>query len=376
MRVREAMGYASGLGCCLIALMAGCGNSGAGAADGGDSNPPPSGDCPSDRSPGRCDPSGVCPATTLAVGSAPGADFGCAVLSDGTVKCWQDSSYANTSSVLSVTSATAVAAGRGQGWACAVLSNGRAECWGDESHLGNGAVCFDQPGIPSGLGPVFVSGISNAMAIGAGVEDTCVLLASGAVKCWGLELGSPALTNAQALSVGYGFACVVLADKSVQCWGDDSHGALGNGTVVQSALPPVAVSNLSDVTMVSCGDYHACALRSGGGVVCWGDNSGGQLGDGTTAASSTPVQVSGLSGVVAIGTGPSRTCAITSGGTVECWGAGATLDGGDSPTPVVIPGLPAASAIAAAEFMTCVLLKDGSVQCWDPGLSPPTPVSL
>jgi alpha-tubulin suppressor-like RCC1 family protein len=85
----------------------------------------------------------------------------------------------------------------------------------------------------------------------------------------------------------------------------------------------VAVSGLSGATAIATGEYHSCALIGDGTARCWGYNSSGQLGDGTTTTRtdrSTPVAVSGLSGATAIATGGYHTCALIGDGTARCWG--------------------------------------------------------
>ena len=93
------------------------------------------------------------------------------------------------------------------------------------------------------------------------------------------------------------------------CW--------GNGMTT-----PYTLSGMSDATAMAAGADHACALRSGGAVSCWGSNDEGQLGNGSYVPASRPEPVFRLSAGVAVSAGLYFACAVRSSGTVYCWGAG------------------------------------------------------
>jgi alpha-tubulin suppressor-like RCC1 family protein len=200
-----------------------------------------------------------------------------------------------------------------------------------------------------------------------------------------------------AITAGADHVCALLSGGTVDCFGWNMSGQLGVGTSTgpqtcggnPCSMSPVAVSGLSGVTAISAGAAGTCALLSGGTVKCWGDNTYGELGDGTStgpqtciagssACSTTPVAVSGLSGVSAIAASEAHTCALLSGGTVDCWGdneAGELGDGTStgpqtcsgaacSTTPVAVSSLTGATAIGTSFLGSCVLRSGGSIECW------------
>jgi Regulator of chromosome condensation (RCC1) repeat len=148
---------------------------------------------------------------------------------------------------------------------------------------------------------------------------------------------------------GVSHSLALRSDGTVWAWGDNSKGQLGDGTVT-SRPTPVQVTALTAVTAVASGASHSLALRSDGTVWAWGDNSKGQFGDGTTTFSSTPVQVTGVTGITALAAGRSHSLALCNDGTVWAWGDNLEGQLGDATntvrlTPVQVTGLTGITAI-------------------------------
>ena len=217
---------------------------------------------------------------------------------------------------------------------CALTTAGTVLCWGDNysGQVGNGST-MNQPT------PSTVAGLnSSSQAITAGRFHTCALTTAGAVRCWGDnltgQLGDGSTTNqlipsavvglhsgVQAITAGAYHTCALTTAGAVRCWGYNRAGQLGDGSTTDR-LTSVAVRGLgSGVRAITTGAEHTCALTTAGSVLCWGDNSNGQLGDSTWTNRSTPVAVTGLSsGVQAIAAGGRFTCALTTAGGALCWG--------------------------------------------------------
>ncbi len=236
---------------------------------------------------------------------------------------------------------------------------------------------------PAGAGAV------TATTITAGGYDTCALLSTENVKCWGQnaygDLGNGSTTNSDvpvavkgltgvnAIAAGeYHHTCAQLKTGTVECWGWNAWGQLGNGSTTNSDVP-VAVTDLSGVTAVSAGNGHSCALLSTETVMCWGLNSNEQLGNVSVTNSSVPVAVSGKldDGVTGIAAGSFDNCLLLNTGTVGCWGDGSfgDLGGGngtstDAPVPVAVKDLSGVTAIAAGGYDVCGLLTTGRLKCW------------
>ncbi len=297
----------------------------------------------------------------------------------------------DTSGVLAGKTVAAIAAGDGH---TCVVADGKAYCWGENRHreLGSGLqqavslvpVAVDASGVLAG---------KTVTAISAGAYHTCVV-ADGKAYCWGLNsfgavgnnstiLGDvPVAVNTSgvlsgktvtAISAGNEHTCAV-ADGKAYCWGSNSFGQLGNGSTTKS-LVPVAVNTSGvlsgkTVTAISAGYSHTCAV-AGGKAYCWGWNLDGQLGkevaDDNFSRVPVAVDTSGvLSGktVTAISAGWSRTCAVADG-KAYCWGADA-IESNFVPVAVNTSGALSGktiTAISATGGPTCVV-ADGKAYCW------------
>ena len=175
-----------------------------------------------------------------------------------------------------------------------------------------------------------------------GARHVCGRRASGKVVCWGDgsrgQIGAAqgrrivevaGVEDAARLTAGAEFSCALSASGGVACWGDNRAGQLGDGKGRPGAASaaPVAVRELNDAVAVGAGRAHACAVRSSGEVVCWGDNRAGQLGNDERAAWVAPVAVPGIEDAVEVVAGAEHTCARLRRGTVACWGAGERRQG-------------------------------------------------
>lgn len=323
-----------------------------------------------------------------------GSAHNCMVLPTGTIRCWGRGTYGQLGSGVTSSQnvpvqvtglsqpATAVAAGNGH--SCALLVDGSVRCWGDGVYgqIGNGEKS-EQPKPTSVVG--LESGVSTIAAAG---DHTCALKDSGQVVCWGFgasgqlgngstenqaaPIGVEELTDVTALAAGTVHMCAVLAAGTATCWGYGSSGQLGDG-VKESSSTPVAVEELTDVVQLAAGAAHTCALLSAGQVKCWGAGTAGQIGNGEVDDQLVPTAVENLGGrATALTAGDYHTCALLEGATVKCWGAGSSGQLGNGllntqPRPVAVDSLNGVVAVVAGASHTCALRDDGSVRCWGAG---------
>ena len=264
---------------------------------------------------------------------AAGLNHTCAIITGGGVRCWGwnaagqlgNGSFDASPSPVSVVDlgddVAAIAAGSQH--TCAIITGGGVQCWGKNNfgQLGNGSE-------EDSTTPVSVADIGGeVITIAAGLDHTCAIITGGRVQCWGAnQLGqvgdgttSPSSTPADVcedkactsslssvafIALGGQHTCAGTATAGAKCWGTNHYGQLGAETAQECTDPflgivsctriPVNVVGLGGVEAVTAGTNHSCALTTANAAKCWGRNTDGQLGDGTTTHRSSPVDVQGV----------------------------------------------------------------------------------
>lgn len=244
-----------------------------------------------------------------------GAHHTCALLTNGSVRCWGAGGdgqlgYGNTSTIgddetpasagdVNV-GATVVQIAAGGNHTCALLANGKVRCWGNGSsgqlgYANTNTIGDDEP--PASAGDVNLGGDAIQVAVGsdANYPRSCALLTSGKVRCWGYFPGGPGNPEevgddelpasvpdvdvggiVTQIALGRSHSCALLADAKVRCWGEGYYGALGYGNR-NSLEQPVGAGDVrvgGDVSQITASADHTCALMSSGSVRCWGGGGG------------------------------------------------------------------------------------------------------
>jgi alpha-tubulin suppressor-like RCC1 family protein len=217
---------------------------------------------------------------------------------------------------------------------CALTTAGEAYCWGFNSsgQLGNGTTALSTT-------PMLVSGGHTFTSLAAGRLHTCGLTSAGVAYCWGSnssgQLGDGTVIGRlvptpvtgdlifASISAGDAHTCALTPAGNAYCWGNAEQGRLGMGdpgALLHMTPQPVA----GDLTfsMITAGEAHTCAVTTAGEGYCWGSNSGGRLGVGTTDPQSlVPAAVAGGLVFKSIDVGD-HSCGVTTANAVYCWGPG------------------------------------------------------
>ncbi len=366
------------------------------------------------------------------VSIAVGDEFSCSLDSDGSAYCWGDgengqfgNGVERYSSVPVMVEKNGVLKGKklisiatGDSHTCTVDSEGKAYCWGYNAggQLGYG-FGWDSSFLPLSVDD---SALKNKefLEIDAGIVHTCALDSENKVYCWGYnyygQLGngsaaiedesydlpedayisfSPSEVDASgklngkkivSINTGDYHTCVIDSDGAAYCWGCNEYGQLGNGgsadhyTLPESVVTTGAI-NGRELVSISAGVNHTCAVDKEGSVYCWGENSNGQLGDGTRSESRIPVKVdeSGVMNgreLISVSAGGFHSCAVDEEGSVYCWGnnnygqlGDGTAEDSDVPVHVDTKGVlknKKIIAVSAGYYSTCAVDSEGKAYCW------------
>lgn len=277
----------------------------------------------------------------------------------------------------------------GYGHTCGIRSSGRLYCWGYDAfgQLGDGGANLSQ------TTPVEVFGGNTSWtSVTSGENHTCARRSTGRLFCWGYDVAGQVGdggTNAErhvpiqvfghrttwaGVSAGRNHTCARRVTGRLFCWGSDSSGQVGDGfTSTDRAVPVQVLGGATDWTSVDAGLHHTCGRRSTGRVFCWGDDSGGQLGDGgaNTNRQAPRLVSGGFTDWASVSTGTYHTCGRRTSGRLLCWGSdqyGQLGDGGPNigqPAPVQVFGATRTwTSVTAGQDHTCARKASRRLYCW------------
>jgi alpha-tubulin suppressor-like RCC1 family protein len=256
-------------------------------------------------------------------------------------------------------------------------------CWGANDIGQLGASSPIRPAMPTSP-----SGTWMGPLVG-GDEGACAIPAAGSIACWG-DVGqtNPNKPNPLVIAgveahdfTSGGFAssgaCMARGtDHARVCWGANDQWQLGDGTQVGNATP--RAFDIGVYQMIAQAGYHGCGVTTGGGVMCWGNGSFGEVAQASGIAM-VPTAVNSMSGALAsctyVAVAPRGSCAIC-GGVPWCWGNNDTSQLGRAlgdPTPnyvaapVVVPAGHNFVEVALGSERSCALDDAHELYCWGNG---------
>lgn len=270
------------------------------------------------------------------------------------------------------------------------IRKGRLYCWGSDSdgQLGNASTTGDK-GVPQPVGSA-----ADWKTVSAGTAHTCAIRSSrNYLYCWGddsrgqigdgtnkIDRAFPKLVAGtysgwKSVSAGGTHTCAIRTTGKLYCWGDDSLGQMGNSSVGRKPYPYPVSATATDWRAVSAGGSHSCAIRTNGYLYCWGDDSRGQLGNGSAGSKTYPYRVGTGRGWVQISAGGAHTCGMGVS-RLYCWGdnehgqAAASSEDLMFTSAQTQPG--SWKTLDTGQRHTCAVKSDGTLHCW--GVPEPPPV--
>ncbi|HEX6307514.1 MAG TPA: Ig-like domain-containing protein [Longimicrobiales bacterium] len=359
---------------------------------------------PPHRPPGKGPPGFL--SDVVAIGA--GSQYSCALRSDGAAYCWGANPRGQLGDGTQAPSAVPVeVSGRhafeqlvvGDLNACGITATGEAYCWGDNSlgQLGAGS------SVPLSRDPMPVAGGHRFVQISVGLRITCGIATDGLTYCWGTnangQLGTGTtggfsdqpvpVANSGALgfvevSVGF-FAACARGTGGVHCWGGASY--FGNGTTGAIVPTPTPAAGGANFAALAAGSLYACGLDAAGAASCWGSQTSGELGTGSTTPHLSPTPVKGGLHFASLDANNNNTvlgttCAVSTSNEAWCWGSnregqlgapssetctflpGGILAYDCSSAPIPVSGGLTFSEIAVGLTHTCAVTPRGDAYCW------------
>lgn len=232
------------------------------------------------------------------------------------------------------------------------------------------------------LGQSFCWGLNDLGQIGAATDSVCFpgiestsgagdTVATAALKCTLYPRRVSSSAEFLTISAGDSSACGIERTGRALCWGFNSQGQLGNGSTASRTSPAIVTSALT-FSSISVGGAHACGLASGGAAYCWGADVRGQLGDNRRVNSTTPIPVlldGGPAFLTSISAGFRHTCGLSASGTAYCWGNNDSAQIGNgtrdiSDVATLVSTSLRFTAISAGGDNTCAIAIGGAAYCW------------
>ncbi len=263
---------------------------------------------------------------------------------------------------------------------CGITDEAQLKCWGknDSGQIGDGTTA-------NKLVPTLIDSSVAYSAVSPGTFHTCAITNGGVLKCWGKnnygQLGNNSTTNAstpQIIDPGVSYlrvsahdshTCAITTGGVLKCWGDQSYGKQGDGYTSGSKYIPTVVDSGVAYSYVTTGYDSTCAITSGGVLKCFGFNSYGQIGNGTTTNATSPTVIDSGVSYARVAMGHYHTCGVTTTGILKCWGYNDSAQVGNNSivyqmTPQVIDSGVAYSEIALGYNSSCALTTTSDTKCW------------